>query len=324
MSGAGATTGAELPVIGIRRPVTGVPTYGSGMKYAVIAPAAAGVTADPEWMSAYAQHLEACGFESIVLVEHAVVVSRYSSVYPYDRSGKMELDGDCPLPDPLDLLSFLAARTTRLGLATGVLVLPHHHPVVLAKRLATIDALSAGRLRLCVGMGWMAEEIEASGVDFKTRGRRADEQIDVLRTLWEDTSRDGVDHHGEFFDFDGAMSYPKPVQKGGVPIHIGGHSRAAARRAGRRGNGLQPLGVVGDDLAALVKLMREEAEMADRDPDALELSLGHLVSRITTEKAEKMAALGAHRIVLAAGNLPDLQQACDEASACAERLGLSA
>lgn len=292
------------------------------MKFAVVAPAAAAVTADPEWMTRYAQHLEACGFESIVLVEHAVVVSSYDSVYPYARSGRMELADDCPLPDPLDLLSFLAAHTTRLGLATGVLVLPHHHPVVLAKRVATVDALSRGRLRLCVGMGWMAEEIEASGVDFATRGRRADEQIDVLRALWADRSPAGVDHHGEFFDLTGAMSYPKPAQPGGVPIHVGGHSRAAARRAGRRGDGLQPLGVAGEELASLVALMREEAERAGRDPAALELSLGHLVSRITPEKAESLAALGADRIVLAAGDSPDLEQACDELSACAQRLGL--
>lgn len=294
------------------------------MKYAVVAPTAAGVTADPEWMMEYARHVEACGFESIVLVEHAVVISRYSSVYPYATSGRMELADDCPIPDPLDLLSFLAAGTATLGLATGVLVLPYHHPVVLAKRLATIDRLSRGRLRVCVGMGWMAEEIEASGVDFRTRGRRADEQIDVLRALWADSDPHGADHHGEFFDFAGAMSHPKPVRPGGVPLHIGGHSVAAARRAGRRGDGLQPLGVAGDELTALVRTMRTEAERAGRDPQALELSLGHLVSRIDADKAGSLAALGADRLVLAAGDSADLQQACDELSACAERLGLDA
>ncbi|WP_067178649.1 LLM class F420-dependent oxidoreductase [Microtetraspora niveoalba] len=292
------------------------------MKYAVIAPVAANTTADPEWISGYAQHAEACGFESIVAVEHAVVMTGYSSVYPYDRSGKMELADDCDIPDPLDLLAFLAARTSRIGLATGVLVLPNHHPVVLAKRLATIDALSGGRLRLCVGMGWMREEIEACGAPFEARGRRADEQIDVMRKLWAGASPEGVEHHGEFFDFRGAMSYPKPVRPDGVPIHIGGHSVAAARRAGRRGDGLQPLGVAGDDLRRLVGVMREEAEKNGRDPDALELSLGHLVGRITPERAESLAALGADRVVLAATPTQDLSQAKDELSACADRLGL--
>ncbi|MCC5575879.1 LLM class F420-dependent oxidoreductase [Microtetraspora sp. AC03309] len=293
------------------------------MRYAVIAPVAADTTADPEWISGFAQHAEACGFESIVVVEHAVVMTGYSSVYPYDRSGKMELADDCDIPDPLDLLSFLAGRTSRIGLATGVLVLPNHHPVVLAKRLATIDALSGGRLRLCVGMGWMKEEIEACGAPFEARGRRADEQIDVMRKLWAGTSPGGVEHHGEFFDFRGAMSYPKPAREGGVPIHIGGHSVAAARRAGRRGDGLQPLGLAGDELRRLVGIMREEAEKNDRDPDALELSLGHLVTRITAEKAESLAALGADRIVLAADPTPDLARAKDDLSACADRLGLA-
>ncbi|MEV5829560.1 LLM class F420-dependent oxidoreductase [Spirillospora sp. NPDC052242] len=292
------------------------------MRYAVLAPVAAGVTADPAWIGPYAEHADACGFESIVAVEHAVVASRYDSVYPYDASGKMELADDLDIPDPLDLLAYLAGRTSRIGLATGVLVLPNHHPVVLAKRLATIDALSNGRLRVTVGMGWMREEIEACGADFDTRGRRADEQIAVLRALWADTAPEGATHEGEFFSFRNAMSYPKPAQ-GDVPIHIGGHSKAAARRAGRLGQGLQPLGVAGDELQALVKLMREEAEQADRDPDVLQLTLGHSLAKVTPEKAARLADQGADRLVLRANPTRDLNEAKDELSACAERLGLA-
>lgn len=292
------------------------------MKYAVIAPVAADVTSDPVWMTEFAQHVEACGFESIVAVEHAVVMSTYSSEYPYDASGKMELADDQLIPDPLDLMAFLAAQTTTLGLATGVLVLPNHHPVVLAKRLATIDALSGGRLRICAGMGWMKEEIEASGVDFSTRGRRADEQLQVLRALWADTAPEGASFDGEFFSFTNAMSYPKPVQPGGVPLHIGGHSKAAARRAGKYGDGLQPLGVMGEQLTEIVDLMRRTADENGRDGDALELSLGHMVAKIDPERAEKLAAQGANRIVLAMTPTADLAQAKDELSACAARLGL--
>jgi alkanesulfonate monooxygenase SsuD/methylene tetrahydromethanopterin reductase-like flavin-dependent oxidoreductase (luciferase family) len=101
------------------------------MKYAVIAPVAAGVTADPSWMAAFARHVEACGFDEIVAVEHTVLATTYESRYPYDESGRVELSADCPVPDPLDLLVFLAGQTARLGLATGVLVLPNHNPVVL-------------------------------------------------------------------------------------------------------------------------------------------------------------------------------------------------
>jgi len=292
------------------------------MKFAVVAPAAAGVTADPAWMVAFAGHLEACGFESIVAVEHTVLMARYASVYPYDKSGRVELAADCPVPDPLDLLAFLAAHTTRLGLATGALVLPNHHPVVLAKRVATVDVLSGGRLRLCVGMGWMKEEVEACGTAFDTRGRRADEQLRVMRVLWDD-SPSGAQFRGEFFDFDDAMCYPKPVAGPRLPIHIGGHSPAAARRAGRLGEGFQPLGVTAPDLTALVSLMRGEAEKAGRDPAALEMSLGHLVTRIDAERADKLAGMGADRIVLAMPPITDIEQAKDMVSACAERLSLA-
>lgn len=294
------------------------------MKFAVVAPVAAGVTAAPDFMTAFAQHVEACGFESLVVVEHTVLMSRYASVYPYDASGRVDLPADCAVPDPLDLLAFLAGQTRRLGLATGVLVLPNHHPVVLAKRAATVDALSGGRLRLCVGVGWLKEEIEACGTDFASRGRRADEQLAVLRLLWQDRPQ-GADFHGEFFDFEHAMCYPKPSPKAlsHIPIHIGGHSRAAARRAGRFGDGFQPLGVGGAELAELVSLMREEATSCGRDPDALELSLGHLVTKIDGERAAKLEALGAHRLILAMPPTADIDEARDTLSACAQRLGLA-
>jgi probable F420-dependent oxidoreductase len=289
-------------------------------KFAVIAPAAAGVTADPTWMTAFARHVEACGFESIVAVEHTVLMTQYSSVYPYDESGRVEIPADCPVPDPLDLLAFLAASTTTLGLATGVLVLPNHHPVVLAKRVATLDALSAGRVRLAVGMGWLREEIEACGAPFDSRGRRADEQIEVLRLLWEGRP-DGADFSGEFFQFAHAACHPTPGRR--IPIHFGGHTRAAARRAGRLGDGLQPLGVGGAELTELVAVMREEAERVGRDPDSLELSLGHMVAKIDGERAGRLAELSADRVVLAMPPTSDIDEACDVVSECARRLALT-
>jgi probable F420-dependent oxidoreductase len=291
------------------------------LKFGVVAPVSAEITADPRWMAAFARHLEACGFESIITVEHTVLATRYDSVYPYDPSGRVELAPGCPVPDPLDLLSFLAAHTERLRLATGVLVLPNHHPVVLAKRAATVDALSEGRLRLCVGVGWLREEIEACGTEFASRGRRADEQLVVLRALWEQQTA-GVTHRGEFFRFDNVVCNPKPVAGRHLPIHIGGHSKAAARRAGRFGDGFQPLGVAGAQLMGLLTLMHNEATAAGRDPADIELTLGHSVSKIDTERAERLAAQGADRVVLAMPPIADLDQAKDELSACAQRLSL--
>jgi probable F420-dependent oxidoreductase len=293
------------------------------MKVSVFAPVADGVTADPEWMVSFASHLERCGFESIVVAEHTVLVTRYDSVYPYDSSGRVGLAADCPIPDPLDLLAFLAGHTSRLGLATGVLVLPNHHPVVLAKRAATVDALSGGRLRLCVGVGWLKEELEACGADFDSRGRRADEQLAVLRALWANQPK-GASHHGEFFSFDDVMCCPKPVARERLPIHIGGHSRAAARRAGRLGDGFQPLGVTGPQLASLIALMREEASSAGRDPASLEVSLGHAVTKIDAERAGSLIDQGADRIVLAMPPTTNIEQAKDILSACAQRLSLVA
>lgn len=288
------------------------------MQYDVIAPTAAGTTADPDWIAAWAQHVEACGFSGVVAVEHAVVFDDHVDPYPYGNGGRMDIPYDTDIPDPLTLLTYLAGCTTTLGLATGVLVLPDHHPVALAKRVATLSRLSQGRLRLCVGMGWMREEIAACGADFDTRGRRGDEQLEVLLKLWADGT---ASHDGEFFSFTDAISYPKPHSP--VPIHIGGHTRAAARRAGRYAAGIQPLGVLGEDLAALLDLMRSSAVEAERDPSALELTLGHLVSRVDLEKAGRLGELGAVRLVLVPTTSSDLDEAKDELSACAERLGLS-
>jgi len=159
------------------------------MRFGIIPPVRAGVTADPVWMTSFARHAEACGFESVVLVEHAVVVSAYESTYPYSSSGKMPLPDDCPIPDPLDLMAYLAAVTERITLATGVLVLPNHQAVVLAKRIATVDALSKGRVRMCVGVGWMDEELRATGADPRTRGKRTDESIAAMRLLWANPGR---------------------------------------------------------------------------------------------------------------------------------------
>jgi probable F420-dependent oxidoreductase len=200
-------------------------------------------------------------------------------------------------------------------------VLPNHHPVVLAKRAATVDVLSHGRLRLCVGVGWLREEIEACGAEFESRGRRADEQLAVLRALWDDQSQ-GVTHDGEFFQFQNVVCSPKPVAGKHLPVHIGGHSKAAARRAGRFGNGFQPLGVTGTQLEGLLALMRDEAAAAGRDPADIEVSLGHSVTKVDAERAERLAAQGADRLVLAMPPITDLEQAKDELSACAQRLSL--
>jgi probable F420-dependent oxidoreductase len=176
--------------------------------------------ADPDRLIPYAQHAEDCGFESLYLPEHIVL-------YPGAMLGPTEIPPSLPYADPLDCLSFVAAATQRILLGTGVLLLPYHHPVVLAKRLATIDVLSKGRMRLLtVGLGTLPGEARAMGVDFSTRGRRADEAIDVMRLLWAG-GEEGVSFDGEFFAFDRVCSFPKPHGVTHLPIHIAAPGDAA-------------------------------------------------------------------------------------------------
>src|SRR5271157_3767817 len=175
---------------------------------------------DPDQLIAAGRHAEACGFESFYLTEHI-------ALYPGAAVGPVTIPASLPVADPLECLSFVAAATERILLGTAVLLVPYHQPVILAKRLATIDVLSKGRMRLLtVGVGALPGEAMAAGVDFATRGRRADEAIDVLRLLWAGDEH-GVSFGGEFFSFRDMCSYPKPWHAPGLPVHVGGSSRAA-------------------------------------------------------------------------------------------------
>ncbi|MFI5665001.1 LLM class F420-dependent oxidoreductase [Streptomyces sp. NPDC051684] len=293
------------------------------MKYSVVLPVHLGVLGEPADVLRLARHAEDLGFESVSAVEHTVVIADTDSRYPYAPDGRLPLPDDLPYPDPLELLAFLAAGTERLGLSTGVLVLPNHNPFVLAKRLATLDRLSGGRLRICAGLGWMREEIEACGGDFTRRGKAADESIRLMRELWASTSPEGLTFRGEFHTVEGAHSYPKPHAGRAVPLHIGGHSTAAARRAGRIGDGFQPLGLAGDELTAAITLVRETAHAAGRNPEDVELTLGATLPR-AAGRAEWAESLGAGRLVLSGSRqAASLEAFLEEMTACAEELGLS-
>jgi probable F420-dependent oxidoreductase len=281
------------------------------VRFAVLPPYRAGVAADPEWMTRFAQRVEHLGFESLYLVEHVVVATDYESRYPYSSSGRMPLGADCPIPDPLDLASFLLARTTSLIIGTGIVVAPHHHPLILAKRAATLDVLSGGRFRLGVGVGWMSEELRSTGIDFTTRGRRLDEQLEVMTGVW---AGDDVSHSGEFYEFDHVWSHPKPTG-GRVPIHIGGHSRAAARRAGRFGDGFHPLGIDDDVLEDRLAIVRDAAGGRD-----VELTLGAPLQTVDREIVERRSDQGATRLLLSTAT-SDLAELDDELGSAVARLG---
>jgi probable F420-dependent oxidoreductase len=211
---------------------------------------------------------EAAGFESLWTVEHILYPEGYESTYPYAPDGKMPGSGDSPIPDPLIWLSYVAANTTTLKLATGISLLPERHPVTYAKEVATLDMMSDGRVILGIGIGWLKEEFEALDVPWEGRTRRTEEYADVMRALW---ASDDVSYHGEFINFDNISSNPKPAGDT-VPIHIGGHSRGAAERAGRMGDGFFP---AKGEIAGLFEIARQTAADNDRDPAAIEMTSSH-------------------------------------------------
>ena len=258
------------------------------------------IVADPDYAVSLAQAAESAGCESIWAVEHVVVPSSYKSRYPYSEDGRMGLTGDEAIPDPVDWLAFVAGVTTNLRLGTGMIILPEHNPVILAKRLATVDALSRGRMMVGIGVGWLREEAEAVGVPFEARGLRSDEYIAAMRQLW----REGpASYTGDFVRFESVKSYPKPAQPGGVPVIVGGSSPAAARRAGRLGDGFFPIGLGPEDLAPVIDTMRGAAKEAGRDPASIEITVN---ATMNLDRARQYAELGATRMVASARGQSDV------------------
>jgi probable F420-dependent oxidoreductase len=262
------------------------------MKYGIIY---ANVAA-PDRVSALelAGAAERLGFESLWTIEHVAVPSGYQSKYPYSKSGRMHGGEDFPSPDPLVWLSFMAAATEHIRLATGILVLPQRNPVVLAKQVATLDVLSNGRVTLGVGAGWLEEEFAALGMSFADRGDRTDEAIRLMRTVW---TEEVATFSGEFNSFEEIYVRPMPIQRP-VPIVIGGHSKRAARRAGELGDGFIPASADFEVLPGLITLAREHAERSGRDPAALEITMMTLPK---AEWVEKLTAVGVDRILIPAG-----------------------
>ena len=166
---------------------------------------------------------EAAGFESAWTVEHTVIPRGYQSAYPYTSDGRLPGgDGDFLLPDPLIWMAYVAAATSSIKLATGILILPQHNPVIVAKQVATLDHMSNGRILLGIGVGWLKEEFDAIGAPFENRGRRTDEYIAAMRELW---SADAPNFSGRYVSFKDAFMRPKPANRS-VPIIIGGHTEA--------------------------------------------------------------------------------------------------
>jgi probable F420-dependent oxidoreductase len=183
---------------------------------------------DPSQLVEIASLAEQAGFDSVWVNDHVVIPASFGANYPFNKDGELRVDPETAYADPLTTLAFVAGATSRVRLGVSVLVLPYRHPLDTAKRAATLDVLSRGRLILGVGIGWMREEFDALGVDFATRGRNFDEQLEIMRGAWTQ----GVSSYdGEIFSFLPVGAAPRPPKADGVEIWMGGHSAKTLHRA---------------------------------------------------------------------------------------------
>lgn len=236
----------------------------------VMLPLADRLITSGSFLREFARAAEDCGVESVWAVEHVILADAYEPLYPYSIDGYMPVRPDAvTLPDPLETLSFIAAASTSLKLGTGMVIAPLHSPATLAKRAATIDRLSEGRLMLGLSIGWHKEEYDAVGVPFKDRGHRLDDCIDAMRELW----RGGpASYSGKYVSFDRVHSLPRPTD-GRVPIVLGGMSEAAIQRAAVKADGWFPHDVAVPEFAAGSAHVRDLARAAGRDPSAIEITV---------------------------------------------------
>lgn len=231
---------------------------------------------------------ESFGIESIWVSDHVVV--------PDPREPPSRMDPEDPILDPVTALAFLAGRTESVRLASGVIVLPLREPLVLAKQLATVDVLSGGRLIVGLGVGYIEREFDSVGVPFDGRGERAEEYLAAIRTIW---GHDRSSFNGRTVSFDGVRARPRPIQRPGPPIVVGGYAPAVMRRAVREADGWYGWGLDLDATAARLEALHAAAASARRPKD-----LGRLEITITPpgdighETAKRYADLGVDRLSL--------------------------
>ncbi len=235
-----------------------------------------GPLAKPDILLKLAQAAERLGYSSIFVTDHVVLPTTTRSAYPYHPSGQFPGGSRQDYLEPFTLLSHLAAATRKIRLGTSILVIPYRNPVVTAKMLATLDVLSGGRVILGAGVGWLKEEFEAVGAPpFKERGRVTDEYLRLMRECW---AKEEIRFEGRYYRVSDIVFLPKPIQKGGIPVWIGGHTDAALRRAAELGDGWHPIGLRPPALlhpaeyADKVKQIHAWAQRAGRHPAAITLT----------------------------------------------------
>jgi len=221
---------------------------------------------EPDQLLGIARAAEEAGFHGVLLSDHLFFPGRLESSYPYSEDGKPGFDGTTPFPDVWATIAAMAAVTERLHFATMVYILPLRHPLEVAKSVGTVSVLSGGRVALGCGAGWLREEFDALGVDFRTRGRRMNEMIEVMRKAW---TGEMFEHAGDHFELGPLQMSPAPSAQ--VPIYVGGLSDAALRRAARLGDGWLGTGQAPDEVAGYVQRLRRFRAEAGREAEPLEV-----------------------------------------------------
>ena len=214
-----------------------------------------------------AERAEALGYDTLWTIERLLWPVKPQTPYPASADGTLPEEYKHVL-DPLEALTFAAARTRKIGLGTSVLDIPYHNPVMLARRLSTLDVLSNGRVRVGLGLGWSKDEMDAVGADMKKRGAMADEFLQVLKAIW---TSNPVEYRGKFYQVPKSYIGPKPVQKPHPPIYMAAFAPAAMKRLATMANGWNPVAIPVDGMAQMFAGLKQMAKEAGRDPASLEL-----------------------------------------------------
>jgi probable F420-dependent oxidoreductase len=279
---------------GRQRPAEVAVDTGGSMRFGLHA-LGIGIGARPQMIRAVSAAAEQAGFARLWSGEHVVMVDRPASRYPYSNDGQIAVPADADWLDPMLGLTFAAAATSRIGLATGILLLPEHNPVLVAKQAATLDVLSEGRLTLGIGIGWSAEEFAALGVPFARRGQRTAEYVAAIRTLWSD---DRASFSGEFTHFEAVRVYPKPAANRHIPVVVGGNSDAALQRVAAFGDGWYGFNLSAD--AAVERVGALSRYCQERGRALSDLTVAAALSDGSPDMVPSLGRVGISELVLVA------------------------
>jgi probable F420-dependent oxidoreductase len=253
-----------------------------------------GALADPGPLADVARFAEDLGYHSVFVADHVVMPRKLGSKYPYSRDGGFPYDPDQNWLDPMVALGYLAGRTTTIRLGTSITVVPMRHPIITAKQIATADHLSGGRVIFGVGVGWMAEEFALLGASFHDRGRRMDEYLRLMKTLWTEKNPTFA---GQYFQVSDCAITPQPAQKPHVPLWVGGDSPVALRRAARLGDAWHSAGTSLAELPAKLAMLRDALDAAGRPRKGFVVS-AFPTDRFTLDLVRQFAAHGVDHVMV--------------------------